>query len=172
MQAGAKAKFEETVEVSFKTGLDPRRSDQQVRGVVSLPHGTGKKLSVAVFAEGEQAEAALKAGAPSLLSPLVWTSVFPRIGASSQRHDALQQLGSGQPGTLYRQELSVAVFAEGKQAEQAASESRGPTSPHLPLPTLPSISTALPWKTTPLANAGPIVQARHLPAPLATKGPL
>ncbi|KAK9836408.1 hypothetical protein WJX84_005270 [Apatococcus fuscideae] len=63
VKAGAKAKFEETVEVSFKMGLDPRRSDQQVRGVVSLPHGTGKRLSVAVFAEGEQAEAALKAGA-------------------------------------------------------------------------------------------------------------
>ena len=69
IQAGAKAKFEETVEVSFKMGLDPRRSDQQVRGVVSLPHGTGKRLSVAVFAEGEQAEAALKAGENPTLPP-------------------------------------------------------------------------------------------------------
>jgi large subunit ribosomal protein L1 len=48
-----KARFDETVEVSFKLGLDPRKSDQLVRGTVILPHGTGKKVRVVVFCKGE-----------------------------------------------------------------------------------------------------------------------
>lgn len=57
------AKFDETAEVAFRLGVDPTKSDQMVRGTVSLPHGTGKVVRVVVFAEGEAAEAALKAGA-------------------------------------------------------------------------------------------------------------
>lgn len=55
--------FDETVEVALKLGIDPRKSDQMVRGTVLLPHGTGKKARVVVFADGELAEQALKAGA-------------------------------------------------------------------------------------------------------------
>jgi large subunit ribosomal protein L1 len=57
------AKFKESVDVSVNLGVDPRKSDQVVRGATVLPHGTGKSVRVAVFAQGEQADAATKAGA-------------------------------------------------------------------------------------------------------------
>lgn len=57
------AKFDQTVTISFKLGVDPRQSDQMVRGTCALPHGSGKEVRVAVFAEGEAATAALEAGA-------------------------------------------------------------------------------------------------------------
>ncbi|MHB9026472.1 MAG: 50S ribosomal protein L1 [Armatimonadota bacterium] len=59
----ASAKFDETVEAAIRLGVDPRQSDQMVRGSVSLPHGTGKSPKVAVFAKGENATAAEEAGA-------------------------------------------------------------------------------------------------------------
>jgi large subunit ribosomal protein L1 len=59
----AKAKFDETVEVAFNLGVDPRHADQMVRGVVNLPNGTGKTVRVAVFARDAKAEEARKAGA-------------------------------------------------------------------------------------------------------------
>ena len=59
----ATAKFDETVELAIKTGIDPRKSDQMVRGTITLPHGTGKKVRVLVFAKGEKAKEAQEAGA-------------------------------------------------------------------------------------------------------------
>ena len=59
----APAKFDETVEVHFRLGIDTRKADQNVRGSISLPHGTGKTVRVAVFAEGEKAREAEAAGA-------------------------------------------------------------------------------------------------------------
>jgi large subunit ribosomal protein L1 len=59
----APAKFDETVEVAFRLGVDPRKAEQAVRGTVALPSGTGKNLRVAVFATGAAAEEARKAGA-------------------------------------------------------------------------------------------------------------
>ncbi len=59
----AKAKFDETIEISVKLGVDPRHADQQVRGVVVLPHGTGKTVKVLVIAKGVKADEALAAGA-------------------------------------------------------------------------------------------------------------
>ncbi len=59
----ATAKFDETVEVAFRLGVDPRQSDQMIRGAVVLPHGTGKSQTVLVFAKGEKAKEAEAAGA-------------------------------------------------------------------------------------------------------------
>jgi len=59
----APAKFDETVEVAFRLGIDTKRADQQVRGAVVLPHGTGKTKRVLVFAKGEKAKEAEQAGA-------------------------------------------------------------------------------------------------------------
>ena len=60
---GASAKFDETVELHIKLGVDSRHADQQVRGAVVLPHGTGKTVRVLVFAKGDKAREALEAGA-------------------------------------------------------------------------------------------------------------
>ena len=59
----AKAKFDETIEIALNLGIDPRHSDQNVRGVVQLPNGTGKSMRVAVFARGDKAKEAERAGA-------------------------------------------------------------------------------------------------------------
>lgn len=59
----ATAKFDESIDVSFRLGIDPRKADQMVRGTVALPEGTGKDVRVAVFASGEAADAAREAGA-------------------------------------------------------------------------------------------------------------
>jgi len=63
VKSRASAKFDETIEVAVNLGVDPRHADQMVRGVVSLPNGTGRALRVAVFAKGAKAEEAKKAGA-------------------------------------------------------------------------------------------------------------
>jgi large subunit ribosomal protein L1 len=63
VKANAKAKFDETVEISLNLGIDPRHADQMVRGMVQLPNGTGKTVRVAVFARAGKAEEALAAGA-------------------------------------------------------------------------------------------------------------
>ncbi|MGL4685340.1 MAG: 50S ribosomal protein L1 [Commensalibacter sp.] len=63
VRANAKAKFDETIEIAINLGVDPRYADQMVRGLISLPHGTGKTLRVGVFARGEKAEEAKAAGA-------------------------------------------------------------------------------------------------------------
>lgn len=59
----ANAKFDETVDVAFKLGIDPRQADQLVRGTVSLPHGTGQTIRIAVFAQADKAREAEAAGA-------------------------------------------------------------------------------------------------------------
>ncbi|MBF0327048.1 MAG: 50S ribosomal protein L1 [Alphaproteobacteria bacterium] len=63
IKGAAKSKFDETVEIALNLGVDPRHADQMVRGVIELPHGTGKTVRVAVFAKADKAEEARKAGA-------------------------------------------------------------------------------------------------------------
>jgi large subunit ribosomal protein L1 len=63
LKSGPKPKFDETVDVVVRLGIDPRKSDQLVRGAVSLPNGLGKSVTLAVFAEGDKADAARDAGA-------------------------------------------------------------------------------------------------------------
>jgi large subunit ribosomal protein L1 len=62
-KAGATSKFDETIELAINLNVDPRHADQMVRGMVQLPHGTGKAVRVAVFAKGDKAEEATAAGA-------------------------------------------------------------------------------------------------------------
>jgi large subunit ribosomal protein L1 len=63
VKAAATARFDETIEAAFQLGIDPRKADQLVRGTVALPHGTGKKVRVAVFAQADNAREATEAGA-------------------------------------------------------------------------------------------------------------
>ena len=63
IKAGAKAKFDETIEIAMNLGVDPRHADQMVRGVVTLPNGSGRSVRVAVFARGAKADEARAAGA-------------------------------------------------------------------------------------------------------------
>lgn len=63
VKSNATAKFDESIEVAVNLGVDPKHADQQVRGMTELPHGTGKSARVAVFARGDKAEEAKKAGA-------------------------------------------------------------------------------------------------------------
>ena len=63
LKAGATAKFDETIEVAMRLGVDPRHAEQQVRGTVVLPHGTGKKVRVLVLTKGEKEREAREAGA-------------------------------------------------------------------------------------------------------------
>ncbi|MEL0012874.1 MAG: 50S ribosomal protein L1, partial [Alphaproteobacteria bacterium] len=63
VKANANAKFDETIEVSMNLNVDPRHADQNVRGVVALPNGTGKTVRIAVFAKDDKAEEARAAGA-------------------------------------------------------------------------------------------------------------
>src|ERR1051326_7277958 len=66
VKKGATAKFDETVELSVKLGVDPKQSDQQVRGTVVMPHGTGKSPRIVVFAKGEKEKEARAAGAETV----------------------------------------------------------------------------------------------------------
>ena len=63
VKGAAYAKFDESVDLAIRLGVDPKRSDQMVRGTTSLPHGTGKKVRVVVFAKGEKEQEARQAGA-------------------------------------------------------------------------------------------------------------
>ena len=63
VKTGATSKFDETLDIVINLGIDPKQSDQQVRGMVSMPNGTGKNIRVAVFARGDKAADAQKAGA-------------------------------------------------------------------------------------------------------------
>ena len=65
-EAAAGTKSDQTIEIAMNLGVDPRHSDQMVRGVVSLPHGTGKTIRVAVFAKDSKADEAKAAGAESV----------------------------------------------------------------------------------------------------------
>ena len=87
-------KFDETVEVAMRLGVDPRKADQMIRGTVSLPHGTGKSVRVAVFAAGDQAREAEAAGADVVGAD----DLVARIekGASNPRTDTAGQVTADQ----------------------------------------------------------------------------
>ena len=68
LKKSANTKFDNSVDIHFHLGVDPKKSDQMVRGTVILPHGTGKKVRIAVFAKGEQEKEAVDAGAEAGLA--------------------------------------------------------------------------------------------------------
>ena len=96
----ASAKFDETVELHVKLGVDGRNADQQVRGVVVLPHGTGKTKKILVFAKGDNADIATKAGADFVGADsgnLISGNTFAGQVALSNQHAG----DSGGNGTLF-----------------------------------------------------------------------
>jgi large subunit ribosomal protein L1 len=112
-KSSSKKKFDETVDVAMRLGVDPRKADQMVRGTVNLPHGTGKTARVLVFASGDRAEAAREAGADIVGSD----ELIEEVQKGRLDFDAVVATPDlmGKVGRLGR----VLVFATGERAEQA-----------------------------------------------------
>jgi len=92
----ATAKFDESVEIAMNLGVDPRHADQMVRGVVALPHGTGRDVRVAVFARDAKAEEATAAGADIVGAEELMTEI--QNGARPARSDAEPEARHRYPG--------------------------------------------------------------------------
>ena len=98
-KSSATAKFDETIEIALNLGVDPRHADQMVRGVVTLPAGTGKDVRVAVFAKGDKADEAKKAGADvvgaeDLMETIQGGTIdFDRVIATPDRMGIVGRLG-------------------------------------------------------------------------------
>jgi len=99
LKANAKSKFDETIEVAMNLGVDPRHADQMVRGVVTLPAGTGKTVRVAVFARGGKADEAREAGADVIGAEDLMESIqggtidFDRVIATPDMMGVVGRLG-------------------------------------------------------------------------------
>jgi len=99
IKENANTKFDETIDIALNLGVDPKHADQMVRGVVSLPHGTGKSLRVAVFAKGDKVKEAEEAGADLVGSEELADQVkkgdidFDRIIATPDMMAVVGQLG-------------------------------------------------------------------------------
>lgn len=102
-------KFDQSVNIALKVGIDPKKSDQQVRGTVSLPHGTGQDVVLVVIAKGDKAKEALDAGADyagsdELLEKIKggWTGFSALVATPDMIADlALERVG-GSPGRIFR----------------------------------------------------------------------
>lgn len=127
LKARSTVKFDETVEVSMNLGVDPRHADQMVRGVISLPHGTGKTLRVAVFARGPKAEEATAAGADVVGAEDLMESIqkgdmpFERVIATPDMMAVVGRLGKilGPKGLMPNPKLGT-VTMDVKAAVEAA----------------------------------------------------
>jgi len=123
----ANAKFDETVEVALNLGVDPRHADQMVRGVVALPHGTGKQVRVAVFAKGDKASEAEAAGADIVGADDLMANIqkgqidFDRCIATPDMMAVVGRLGKilGPRGLMPNPKLGTVTMDVG-QAVQAA----------------------------------------------------
>ena len=127
LRENAKAKFDETIELSMNLGVDPRHSDQMVRGVVSLPKGTGKDVRVAVFAKGEKAEEAKAAGAEVIGAEDLAEKVeqgqidFERVIATPDMMPVVGKLGKvlGPKGLMPNPKLGTVTAEVGKAVQDA-----------------------------------------------------
>jgi large subunit ribosomal protein L1 len=127
IKENATAKFDETVEVSLNLGVDPRHADQMVRGVVALPHGTGKVVRVAVFAKGDKATEAEAAGADIVGAEDLMENIqkgqidFDRCIATPDMMAVVGRLGRilGPRGLMPNPKLGTVTF-DVAQAVQAA----------------------------------------------------
>lgn len=124
-----KVKFDETVEVAMNLGVDPRHADQMVRGMVSLPSGTGKDVRVAVFARGENAEKATAAGADTVGAEDLMEAMqggdlnYDRVIATPDMMGVVGRLGKilGPKGLMPNPKLGTVT----PNVEQAVKDAKG-----------------------------------------------
>ncbi|MEP0392626.1 MAG: 50S ribosomal protein L1 [Erythrobacter sp.] len=124
-----KAKFDETVELAINLGVDPRHADQMVRGMVSLPSGTGKDVKVAVFARGDNAEKATAAGADKVGAEDLMEEMqngnldFDRVVATPDMMGVVGRLGKilGPKGLMPNPKLGTVT----PNVEQAVKDAKG-----------------------------------------------
>jgi large subunit ribosomal protein L1 len=129
VKGNAKAKFDETIEIAINLGVDPRHADQMVRGVVSLPKGSGKDVRVAVFAKGDKAEEARKAGADVVGAEDLMESIqggtidFDRVIATPDMMGVVGRLGKvlGPKGLMPNPKLGTVTMDVAKAVNDAKS---------------------------------------------------
>ena len=127
IKAGARAKFDETVEIALNLGVDPRHADQNVRGVAQLPNGTGKSVKVAVFARGPKADEAKAAGADIVGAEDLAETVqsgnfdFDRVVATPDMMAVVGKLGKilGPRGLMPNPKLGTVTMEVAKAVEGA-----------------------------------------------------
>lgn len=127
IKAGARAKFDETIEIAMNLGIDPRHADQNVRGVAQLPNGTGKSVKVAVFARGPKADEAKAAGADVVgaedLAETVQSGTFDfdRVVATPDMMAVVGKLGKilGPRGLMPNPKLGTVTMEVAKAIEGA-----------------------------------------------------
>src|SRR5262245_14886237 len=125
--ASKRAKFDETAEVAFNLGVDPRHAEQNVRGAVSLPHGTGKSLRVVVFAKGEKEKEARDAGADEVGADELAKRInegwleFDRLLATPDMMGVVGRLGRvlGPRGLMPNPKTGTVTFEVGKAVSDA-----------------------------------------------------
>jgi large subunit ribosomal protein L1 len=125
----ATSKFDETIEVALNLGVDPRHADQMVRGVVNLPKGTGKDVRVAVFAKGDKAEEAKKAGAEVVGAEDLMEAIqggqmdFERVIATPDMMGIVGRLGKvlGPKGLMPNPKLGTVTMDVAKAVNDAKS---------------------------------------------------
>jgi large subunit ribosomal protein L1 len=129
VKGNATAKFDETIEVALNLGVDPRHADQMVRGVVNLPKGSGKTVRVAVFAKGDKAEEAKKAGADVVGAEDLMETVqggqidFDRVIATPDMMGVVGRLGKvlGPKGLMPNPKLGTVTMDVAKAVSDAKS---------------------------------------------------
>ena len=129
VKGNATAKFDETVEVALNLGVDPRHADQMVRGVVTLPKGTGKTVRVGVFAKGAKAEEALAAGADVVGAEDLMETIqggqidFDRVIATPDMMGVVGRLGKvlGPKGLMPNPKLGTVTMDVAKAVNDAKS---------------------------------------------------